>query len=332
MTSRVNHEMPAFPRASRHHIGRPYTAALASAHEQLVAHLAGHQLSHVSECVFGDTEATTGTWRLLVHAGQNTRAVAVVIVPYGFVGSGDFGTIACAAAEGVTSHSVRSEAATIADLGEVREPGLYRFVVPVTAGALNEIAIVVTDVQLHSMCAYEIPRGDLVDPEFHIDRSIADTGLYFTDDISRGVTELVNLPTRIRTLQNRHLFNVPFQPQITLAASGYLLGSAAANDGPRIVCRDVRGGGSTTQLVRAKIRCSAIGAGTWTIVYHLPGGSDCTIVGANATGWWPRAGGEFVDTGALGSAAFADRLKIEATRTAGAGSISFDSIFLKEAA
>ena len=41
-----------------------------------------------AEALFGSSEATTGTWRFLVYAGQNTRAVAVSIVPRGFVGSG----------------------------------------------------------------------------------------------------------------------------------------------------------------------------------------------------------------------------------------------------
>lgn len=335
MTVRVPRDFPAVPRASRHHIGRPYTSSLAASHVDVIAHLGGMQLSHVAECLFGSTEATSGTWRLLVYAGLNTRAVAVCIVPYGFVGSGDFGTIAVTGAEGVDSRQVRREASTVADLTELANPNPFRYVVPVTAGALNEISIVVTDVQLHSLTAYEVPRGDLTGTEKFLDRTIADANDYFTDNVGssqRGVTHLVNMPTYLRTLGNRHLLNLPHRPGTLLAASGYALGSAAANDGPRIVCRDVRGGGTTTQVVRAKIRVDAIGAGTWTAVYHLPGGSDCTIVGINATGWWPRAGGEFVDPGALGSAAFADRVKVELTRTAGAGSITTDSFHLREAA
>lgn len=332
---KVPRDFPSVPRTRRHHIGRPYGASLALAHAELVAHLGGMQMSHVAEVLFGTSESTTGTWRLLVYAGANTRAIAVNIVPYGFVGSGDYGTIQVVGAEGSDSRRVRREAGVVADLSELANPSAFRFSVPVTAAALNEITINVTDVQLHSMTAYEIPRGDLSGSEVFLDRSIADPVDYLTDNVGsaqRGVTHLVNMPNRMRSIGNRHLLNLPFQPQVTLAASGYALGSAAAADGPRIVCRDVRGGGSTTQVVRAKIRVSAIGAGTWTIVYHLPGGSNCTIVGANATGWWPRAGGEFVDLGATGSAAFADRVKVEATRTAGAGSISFDNFWLREAA
>lgn len=337
MTTRVPRDLPPVPSTARHYIGKPYVGALALAHVDLAAHLGGQQMSHVAEMIFGDTEATTGTYRFLVHAGLNTRAICLLIVPYGFVGSGDYGTIVVTGAEGEGTRRIRSEASTIADLTEVAHPELCRFIVPVTAGALNEITFTTTDVQLHSLTAWEIPRAELLGTEVHVDRSMASAALYITDNNTgsnkRGVRELVNLPRKLRTIGNRHLLNMAFNQNVLTAAAGptYILGSAAAADGPRIVCRDVSGGTSTTTPVRAKIRVDSIGAGTWTAVYILPGGTNCTIVGINATGWWPRGGGALVDPGALGSAAFADRVKVTVERTAGAGSLGINGFWLREA-
>lgn len=339
MTIRVPRVMPAVPRASRHHIGRPYTAALALSQAELVGHMAGAQMSHCLEAVFGSSESTTSTWRFLVYAGQNTRAVAVCIVPRGFVGSGTtYGTITVTGAEGEATRMVRLADGLVTDLGDIHDPSPFRFSVPVTAASLNEIEVICTDVRLHSMDCYEIPRAELTGTEHHVDRSIADPRQYITDNAAgsdrRGVQEMVNMPRRLRTIGNRHIWNLPCRPGMTSVGAGpdYLIGSAAAGDGPRVLARDVQGGGTTTTPVRCKVRADVVGAGTWTITYVFPGGTNATIVGVNATGWWPRAGGALVDLGATGSVAFADRVKVHATRTAGAGTITCDSFHVRESA
>ncbi len=324
--------MPPFPRLGRHYIGKPYTAALAAAHVDFMAHMGGAQLSHVAEMLFGDTEATSGTWRFLARTGTNTRAVAVGIVPWGYTGSNP--SIQVVGAEGEDIIPVRSNVAGVSDLGDIGDPSGYRWVVPVSPG-LNEIVVVVNNVRLHSLTAYEVPRAELRGSEIHLDRSFADPAFYITDDASgsdvRGATELVNLPHRLRSNQRRHVFNLACNPGKASVGAGpdYLIGSATAADGPRILGRDVRGGSTTTIPVRCKVRVSALGAG-WTgdVIVIFPGGTNATIAGVNATGWWPRAGGELVDPGQAGEMAFVDRLKYQADRTAGVGNVTLDSFFV----
>lgn len=333
MTARVPRRMPRFASLARHYIGKPYTAALAAAHTEFIAHLGGAQLSHCADVIFGDGEATSGTWRLLVRAGANTRAVVVAIVPYATVGSNP--SIQVVGAEGEDILVPRRAIAAVSDLGDVEDPSRYKWTVPVSAG-LNEIQIVVNNVRMHSLTCYEVPRKELRGTEIHLDRSIADPRYYLTDAVGgsnpRGVTHLVNLPAALRTNMRRHVFNLPCIAGKTSVAAGpdYLIGSATAADGPRILARDVRGGTTTTTPVRCKVRVSALGAGTWTITYVFPGGTSAAILNVNATGWWPRAGGELVDPGQAGEVAFVDRVKVTATRTGGAGTVTCDSFFVVE--
>lgn len=334
MTARVARVMPPFPRVARHYIGKAYTASLAAAHVDFVAHMGGVQLSHCLEALFGNAESTSASFRFLVRAGANTRAVAVCVVPMGFTGSNP--SITIAAAEGETVKTVRQDYGGVADLGDVMDPGHFKWTVPVTPG-LNEIAVVTNNVRLHSACAYEVPRAELRGTEIHVDRSLADPAQYLTDDVAgsdvRGATELVNMPRRLRTNMRRHVFNLPCSPGLSSVGAGpdYLIGSAAAAHGPRILARDVQGGVTTTTPVSCKVRVDALGAG-WSgdIVFVFPGGGNATINAVNATGWWPRAGGELVDPGAVGTMAFVDRLKVTATRAAGVGVVTCNSFFVVE--
>jgi hypothetical protein len=66
-----------------------------------------------------------------------------------------------------------------------------------------------------------------------------------------------------------------------------------------LVARDVAGGVSGLCPARCKIYVSSItGDRVWTVTYEMASGDTATITGINATGWWPRSGGELVDQGA----------------------------------
>ena len=334
MTALVPLRPPRTPSVVPHYIGKPYYAALAQGHVDTVAHMLGAQVSMVANAVFGSTESTNDTWRIAYQAGLNARALAICFVPRGYTGSNP--TIAVASAETETPVTVQQDNTGVADLGDLVHPGRYQFLVPVTAATLQEIAFTTVNTRLHSMHAWEVPRGDLRGTEKQIDRSYADAGLYITDNVSasdpRGFTALLNAILSARTNMLRHVVNLPFRPGLTSAGSAspaydYLIGSAT--HGIRTRARDVKGGGSTTQSIRCKVRVSALtGGSTHTVRFGFATGGNVDITGINATGWWPGPG--IGTAGQSGNIAFGDRLAVLATRTAGAGTVTIDSIMVYE--
>jgi len=326
---------PASPPVEAHYIGRPYTAGLAQGHADSLAHLLGHQLSMVANIVYGAGEATSDTWRIAYKASAAARAVVVAHVPYGSNGSSP--TIAVANAETETPLSVLHTAGSITDLGDLPVPGRYKFIVPVTAGALQELSWTTVNTRLHSTHVWEVPRAELTGTEPHIDRSFADAQRYITDNVSasnpRGYTALLNGILLARTNMRRHVVNLPFRNGIASAGSGggtydYLIGSAT--HGIRCTVRDVRGGGTTTNQVRCKVRVSALTGGTTHTIRFAFSGGNADITGVNATGWWPGPSDVSV-AGQSGTCAFADLLTVQATRTAGgAGTVTIDSICVYE--
>lgn len=335
MTVLVPPRAPRTPSVIPHYIGKPYYAALAQSHIDSVAHMLGHQVSMVANVVFGSTEATSDTWRIAYQAGRNTRAVAICFVPLGYTGSNP--TIAVASAETETPVTVQQDVAGVTDLGDLVHPGRYQFLVPVTAATLQELSFTTVNTRLHSMHAWEVPRGDLRGTNKHVDRTYADAGRYITDNVSasdpRGFTALLNAISTARSNMLRHVVNLPFRPGLASAGSGggtydYLIGSAT--HGIRTRARDVRGGASTTMSVRCKVRVSAITGGTThTIRFKFATGGNIDIAGVNATGWWP--GAAIGTAGQSGTIAFGDLLALQATRTAGAaGTVTVDSICVYE--
>lgn len=331
MTAIVPRDSPVLGPATQRYIGEPGSAALFQQDVDWIAHMLGHQMSTVANVVFGSTEAATGVWRLLFRAPENVRAIVVRIVPLGYTGSTR--TISVSGAEGEDPLTVAQNIVDVADLGDLNNPNAFIWVVPVS-GTLTEIAITCTNVRMHSLVAYAVPKGDLKGTEEHLDRSYADAGRYITDNVSasdpRGFTKLLDAVISARTAMHRCLVNLPMNAGVTTVGAGpdYLLGSAT--DSLTVLARDVRGGTSTTIPVRAKVYVGTVGAGTFTVRLALTTGGNIDITGITATGWWPRAGGELVDPGQTGSCAFVDSLVVQGSRTSGAGTVTVNAIFLYE--
>lgn len=336
MTHRVPERPPNAPPLVAHYIGRPYVGGLAQAHTDIVAHMLGHQMSTVANVVFGGSEATSDTWRIAYAASACARAVVIALVPRGSTGSSP--TVAAAGAETETPIGVLHTNASVTDLGDIPNPARYRFVVPVTAGALQELSWTTVNTLLHSAHVYEVPRAELLGTQPHVDRTFADAQRYITDNVSasnpRGYTALLNAILLARTNMRRHIVNLPFRAGLTSAGSAsptfdYLIGSAT--HGIRCVARDVRGGTSTTMPVGCKVRVSALTGGTThTVRFAFATGGNADITGINATGWWPGPSDVSV-AGQAGSCAFADLLTVQSTRTiGGAGTITIDSICVYE--
>lgn len=334
MTINVPLSCPRTPSLPQHYIGRPYVAALAQAHADGVAHMLGAQMSSVAHVVYGSSESDNGVWRIAYQAHANVRAVGVRHIVYGSTGSSP--TVAVTSSETESPLDVLHTAASISDLGDLPTPGRYAFVVPVTEGVLQELSWSTVNARLHSTHVFEIVRDELTGTEAHLDRTFADAQRYITDNVSasnpRGYTALLNAILLARTNMRRHVVNLPFQAGVASAGSGsptydYLIGSAT--HGIRCRTRDVRGGGSTTMPIRCKVRVSAIGAGTHTIRFGFATGGNVDITGVNATGWWPGPSDVSV-AGQSGNIAFGDRLAVSSTRTAGAGTVTIDSVCVYE--
>lgn len=343
MTIRVPRDMPAIPRASRHRIAKPLTASLAQGHLDLLAHLGGQQLSQCVDEFYPDDELDVGTRRWLVWASANTRAVVVSVVPRGateavrsmqVAGQYSGGALVVDTENPLVWEQNIGDAPTLDDLAD---PARVSWVVQVVPGALNEITLETLKVRLHSVSIFEVPRAELRGTEIHVDRRYADPRYYLNDDAAGpdcfGIPHLVNMPRYLRIVCKRHLWNACYMEGLTSSGGlGYLIGGSGAFDGHRILARDCSGSGTTTTPCRGKIYVSSItGGNDFDINLEMVDGTDMTIAGITATGWWPRSGGQLVDQGQAGAVAFEDIGKVAFKRNVGSGTITLTHVGVVEA-
>lgn len=295
--------------------------------EAFAAHLAhqlGAQLTEVAFQPFGKQELPVGagntTLRYRHRAGQNCRAIVAAIVTAGYTTAAGPGSIKLNGAETAETLDV-FQPDTITTWADANE--LLAWVKPVNPGALNEHVFELTDARPHTLVIYEAPRAVLRGAQYHVDASVGDVSRFITDDAvasnPRGFKRLLSLVQDARREQRRHLINCAWPYTAAPAGgislnAGYLFGSAAAGDGLRIYPRGVIGGGAVEMPAKLSFYVADVGASTFTITVTDGGsGSPYTLAGVNATGWTAE-----MDIDALFDL---DTVKVEVTRTAGAGNL-----------
>lgn len=336
MTAPVPRQGPFPALASRFYIGNSLTPAVLNGMLEKVAHLLGHQLPTIHECGFGPNEtATSGTYRVKHHASENVRAIAILAVPAGVRTSIASGTMDVPGSESPTPITWRQNVTDTPNLGQIDYPTLV-FVKPVTANTLQEHTYTVTDLRLHSVTAFEVPRLSLSGTQAHLDRSFASPDQYLSDDLAasdpRGWGALLNAILDARINMRRHPVSMAWQPGTTTAgASGYLIGSATAGDGLTVYTRKVMGSGVNTTPCRFQVYVEAMtAANTFHFDVTLNGGTVSTgaIAAASVPGWFDADPGFAIE---VSNDPAGDVMKVEWKRDAGAGTCRVAGISLREA-
>jgi hypothetical protein len=315
-------------------INAPVRAATLTSFGESFAHLLGAQMTQIIIQSFDEAEEpyAGGAFEMRVgHWGShNAKSAVFMAIPRGYV-AGTVGSWDHATAE--TTQTLYSHVSTagVVDLGDCTER--FVWVVPVTPDAFNDHVFTLDDCRPHSLIGWESPVSLLTGTDYHVDRSVADAGRYITDDVAmpRGWSEMVILPKTARSECRRHLINFgwPYPAAggggITSGA-GYMIGSAAADDGILIRPRDVMGAGVTDVPCKLWIYVSDVDASTFTVEVEGDGtGSPWSIVGIDSPDWWPAGGGL-----ALNGNAGIDYIKLKVTRTAGAGLLTLNSVCMVE--
>lgn len=323
MAQQVDIIPPGLPEVPSMANGMPVSGSQLDAFGRHLAHLLGAQLTQVAWQGFGKQEIPLGagvtTLRYRHRAGQNCRAIVAALLCGYTTGSGP----GEAKLNGAETRETLPVEQTASVLTWAEQQQFCVWVKPVTPGALNEHVFELTDTRPHSIVIYEVPLSLLRDLEYHVDRTVGDISRYITDDAvasnPRGFKRLLSGVQDARREMRRHLINCAWPYTATPTGgisknSGYLFGSATAGDGLRIRPRDVIGDGATEMPAKISFYVAAVGASTFTLtISDGAAGSPYTIAGINATGWTAEA-----DIEALFDL---DTVKVEITRTAGAGSM-----------
>lgn len=334
MAERVSVAVPQIPTSASCRNGRPAAGSVLAGFGGYLAHLLGAQLPQVLYQSHGKQEHPAGAAVTEMHVrhfvSQNARAVVAAMVPWGRTSA--TGSVKFNGAETRETLEVRQPdtIATRADMDEV-----LCWVKPVTGGALTSHSFELTNVRPGAVVIYEVPRTLLSGALYHVDSSIGHTHRYISDDAvannPRGFKSLLDRVHDARVGMRRHLINSawPFTTGGSAGGialnTGYLFGSATAGDGLRVRARDIIGDGATEMPAKMSWYIADAGASTFTFTVTCGGaGSPYTLAGVNAAGWTAELD--------LAVDVTLDTVKVEVTRTAGAGNLRVATCTCYEAA
>lgn len=273
MSARVERWCPAQEQASMLYVGKPYTTGIASRAVDRVNHLLGYDLPAIHSQSWGSTEIGAGpgtaTYRFLYQAHPNVRALYFSFAPRGHVSSANhYGSIDVPGAETVTPQLVGQQNAGIADLGDLET--VVDFVLPVTAGAFAEVTYVVTDLMLHSVEVWEVPRGFLSGTQYHVDREFAWSSRYIDDESAggamadaRGHPQLLRAIDQARDESRRHLTSFVNPAPVATNPVGAAWTNVTGWDNLRIRGRQVVGSAVANEMPFRCFIYASVTGGTW---------------------------------------------------------------------
>lgn len=336
MTVRVPPWYPPESVLAKHYIAEPFQTEMCAAYRDRVAHLLGAQLPVVHCQSFGTGEGSSGTYRFLHHSSYNAKALIFRIVPFGRASSSSEGTVEVTSADDPDTQYVGQIAADITSLEDLNEELTFRKTI--SPDTFAEHTIVVTNVRLHSVYVYEVPRSFLFDggTDFLLDRSFDDPTKKFTDDggsDGRGFSMLLNGIVDARTTLRRHWsWGAINGPTIVGSLGNWV--TIWNNLSPR--GRDLRSAVDDNEMrTRFFPYVGLIGGGTtWDIRIRDAGTVDtATHAGVTTTGW--KSAATALGDGAsfqMRSDANDAGCVIEGMLMAGAGNLRLDHVSIIESA
>jgi hypothetical protein len=346
MTARVQWRVPNIPNESTTDIGYPVTAGQLDAFAKRLAHLLGACMPHVVNQAYGPDEqpqsSSATTLRFRHEASANAKHIVFAVIPRGYT-SGSSGTISLASAstDSVTTYVDESAITDLYDCSET-----FYFIKDLTASSMNQHVFTFTACRPHSIEAWECPVSLLKDAEDHVDASVANAGLKISDSYgtadARGWSELCYGILRARTLMRRHPCNTAWPIHSGLGAgglvstsnSGYIMGTAAANDGVRLFCRGNKLGTSSTST-GTELQCHAYVTQATQAPYELAfstslGTSYATVTAAMAAALPVWVSATALLTATSHSASVTDELKVYFTANDSGSTLRLGSVYAHE--
>lgn len=328
MTTRVPQAGSGLFARSGTYIAKPCTATLLRSGVDRIATLLGQQTPIAHENLLGATEAATGTYRFLMQTHPNHAGLYFSAIPIGALHPATSGTMNVPGAEN-TPITIYKSTEGFGDLSDATDTRLVFSKFGLVGNSFNEITYDVTTLRLHHVVVWEIPRLKLSGTDRHVDRSIADTKKFLTDNGAAGASNgrgwraVLDSILDARIYMRRHLSAFTLSPPAgTSPGVNSVWTDLAGWTDLRAIGRNVKGSTTSNRMrVRVFVYVSAVTGGTWE--FRVVGtDTSSASAGFTTTGWKP--GTASLATGVEWNMVSntLDDFKFQVQRTAGAGTLT----------